>query len=545
MNSSTRKHHKLILRAILSMAVIPATYAVDWDGATGPYTDPTNWVGDVVPDGQDAVIGNGGTAQVVTGNTLTPIGLFVGGHSGIGFLTQSGGEFFVNQLSVGGDDGFGGTGQGTYTISGGSLSAGDTEMWVGSRGGTGSLIMSGDAHITATRQIHFGRDGGVGTGDLSGNAILENTSNIITIGIASPGKTSTLTVRENATLTTADEIYVGWLSDNTNHGVLNIQDQGTVNVSRGMVVGRHDGSGTLNVSGSATLNIGGGLMAGADTTGNGQVVVNDNATVTASWIAVPLNENASGSLTINGGTVRATTTSATPAGEEGIIINATGSGTSRTVNLNGGVLEAVGFRKGRGDQTVDINFNGGVVRAIQDTVNYFAAGTGDYSGSSGFTSSDFDVQAGGLKFDTNAFNVTITQGLNGVGGLTKLGDGVLTMEAASGYLGDTFIEDGVLSITSGYLADLSNVWLNSNGSFDLNFLGVDTINGLSIDGLSQLTGTWGAVGSGAQHESPLFTGSGMLNVTSTAVPEPSTWALVLGGLCAAGVVFRRKQIRNP
>lgn len=540
MNSSTRKHSKLLLRAILSMAVIPATYAVDWDGTTGLYTDPTNWVGDAVPDGQDAVIGNGGTAQVVTGNVLTPAGLFIGGHSGVGFLTQSGGDFFVNQLSVGGDDGFGGTGQGTYTMSDGTLTAGDTEMWIGSRGGTGSLIMSGDSHITATRQIHFGRDGGVGTGDLSGNAILENTSNIITIGIASPGQTSTLTVRESAKLSTADEIYVGWLSDNTNHGVLNIQDQGTVNVARGMVVGRHDGSGTLNVSGSATLTIGGGLMAGADTTGNGQVVVNDNATVTASWIAVPLNDDASGSLTINGGTVKATTTAPTEAGEEGIIINASGNGTNRTVSLNGGVLEVVGFRKGRGDQTVDINFNGGVIRAIQDTANFFAAGSGVYSGSSGFTSADFDVQAGGLKFDTNSFTVAITQGLNGVGGLTKLGDGVLMMEGVSGYLGDTFIEDGVLSITSGYLSDSSNVWLNSNGVFDLNFAGIDTINGFAIDGIAQMVGTWGAVGSGAQHQSAFFTGTGMLNVTSTAVPEPSTWMLVLGGLGAAGVVFRRK-----
>ncbi len=131
-----------------------------------------------------------------------------------------------------------------------------------------------------------------------------------------------------------------------------------------------------------------------------------------------------------------------------------------------------------------------------------------------------------------------------MGGLTKLGDGVLTMGAASGYLGDTFIEDGVLSITSGYLADLSNVWLNSDGVFDLNFAGIDTISGLSIDGLAQALGTWGAVGSGADHESPLFSGTGKLNVTSTAVPEPSTWTLVLGGLSAAGVVFRRKQIRN-
>jgi hypothetical protein len=37
---------------------------------------------------------------------------------------------------------------------------------------------------------------------------------------------------------------------------------------------------------------------------------------------------------------------------------------------------------------------------------------------------------------------------------------------------------------------------------------------LYFDGVAQATGTWGAAGSGATHESTFFSGSGILNVTS-------------------------------
>jgi hypothetical protein len=60
----------------------------------------------------------------------------------------------------------------------------------------------------------------------------------------------------------------------------------------------------------------------------------------------------------------------------------------------------------------------------------------------------------------------------------------------------------------------------------LSFTGTDTIAGLTINGVVAATGTWGAIGSGADHEDSHFTGAGLLYV----VPEPSTFAMLLGGL---------------
>jgi PEP-CTERM motif len=63
------------------------------------------------------------------------------------------------------------------------------------------------------------------------------------------------------------------------------------------------------------------------------------------------------------------------------------------------------------------------------------------------------------------------------------------------------------------------VFLTSASTLDLYFPAgsPDTVNALFIDGAYQPTGTWGAIGSGAQHESALFTGTGQLLV-KTYVP---------------------------
>jgi hypothetical protein len=51
----------------------------------------------------------------------------------------------------------------------------------------------------------------------------------------------------------------------------------------------------------------------------------------------------------------------------------------------------------------------------------------------------------------------------------------------------------------------------------LNFAATDTIRSLYFDGVAQATGTWGATGSGATHETSLITGAGLLNVTTLPV----------------------------
>ena len=99
-------------------------------------------------------------------------------------------------------------------------------------------------------------------------------------------------------------------------------------------------------------------------------------------------------------------------------------------------------------------------------------------------------------------------------GLTKKGSGKLTLTANNSYTGDTSVEAGVLSITTAYLADAADVYLTTGAVLDLAFSGTDTIDQLFIDGVGQLSGTWGPTDSGADHESDLLWGNGLLYVTT-------------------------------
>src|SRR6202000_273699 len=83
-------------------------------------------------------------------------------------------------------------------------------------------------------------------------------------------------------------------------------------------------------------------------------------------------------------------------------------GNGGTVNLNGGVMSVNGFSKGAGVAT--INANGGTLQALISTPSFFA----------NFTNSIL-LLTNGLQFDNNGNDVTITNKLSGVGGLTKLG----------------------------------------------------------------------------------------------------------------------------
>ncbi|RYD31113.1 MAG: hypothetical protein EOP87_15340, partial [Verrucomicrobiaceae bacterium] len=160
MKSKTHPMFSLVRIAFAASALLPSVAcAIDWSGTTGPFGDASNWTGGAVPSAADATISNGGTATITTGNTFGVNSFKVGGHAGTGFVTQDGGSVTATQFILGGDDAGGATGQGTYTMSGGSLSGPGGEMWIGSKGGTGNLQLSGGATVTNNTWIVIGRDG--------------------------------------------------------------------------------------------------------------------------------------------------------------------------------------------------------------------------------------------------------------------------------------------------------------------------------------------------------------------------------------------------
>jgi autotransporter-associated beta strand protein len=116
-------------------------------------------------------------------------------------------------------------------------------------------------------------------------------------------------------------------------------------------------------------------------------------------------------------------------------------------------------------------------------------------------------------------NFNITAAIGGAGGLNKTGLGTLTVSAASNYGGDTTVSAGTLSYTvPSSFADASAVRLATGAVLNLNAEGTDTIGTFYIDGIPQDSGTWGAIGSGADHETALITGPGLLDASSGGAP---------------------------
>lgn len=117
-----------------------------------------------------------------------------------------------------------------------------------------------------------------------------------------------------------------------------------------------------------------------------------------------------------------------------------------------------------------------------------------------------------LTIGENDQTATYDGVISGTGGVIKSGSGAQTFNRAQTYTGDTSVKEGVLSISTAYFADSASVRLTTGAELYLSFEGTDQISQLFIDGVAQATGTWGAIDSGADHESELITGTGILRV---------------------------------
>jgi autotransporter-associated beta strand protein len=157
--------------------------------------------------------------------------------------------------------------------------------------------------------------------------------------------------------------------------------------------------------------------------------------------------------------------------------------------------------------------------------------------------------------NTNAsLSCTNTGVLSGTLSLLKAGAFTQTLTASNTYNGGTTVSGGVLAvtvpgglgrgnvvvangatltlgtnsptaITSGYISSTNNLAMGSAALANLNFVGTNTIKGLSLDGGATYlpVGTYGSPGSPAANKSPSFTGTGIINATAT----PSVAALTL------------------
>jgi arabinan endo-1,5-alpha-L-arabinosidase len=417
--------------------------------------------------------------------------------------------------------------------------------------GQGKLALSANnayAGSVFVRRGDFEVSGSVSSGQFSGVGIIAGDSAVMTVrgtgqftasadlnigdtGDANTPATGVLNLQNNASITVetggAFVVGSGFFSNTKAVGTVN-QTGGTLTANGtadgGFVVGGRGSAlaqGTYNLSGGqVTTNTNGWLggrgagtmnQTGGTFTANNNLSIGRYASGTGVWnisagqLNVPsatqgllVGESGTGTLNITD-TGHVSTTNVMRVGHSG------GAG---TVNLDGGTLTTLAVQRGTGIAT--FNFNGGTLIPTADSRAFFQ----------GLTTAR--VKTGGALIDTAGMNITIAQvlthdtalGTTADGGLHKWGLGTLTLSGANTYTGDTIVEAGTLSIQQPYLANSADVFISAGTSFQLNFVGTDIIDSLFIEGLSKSVGTYGAIGSGADFEWSLFSGTGLLQVTT-------------------------------
>jgi autotransporter-associated beta strand protein len=280
---------------------------------------------------------------------------------------------------------------------------------------------------------------------------------------------------------------------------------------------------------------------------------------------------AGGSLT-NTGTIMGGTGGIGPygSGGAGVVFTSGGSVTNSAAiaggngNGGGGMGSGVVFSGGAGTL---INEKGGSINGGVSMGNYANAVTlqigssitGDLNmgNSNSSTLTLTDNGSGGSQ----TYSSAVTGVTTFAGALIKNGSGTWTLDQAMSYSGGTSIAGGTLvaghdgalgtgnvsllsgssiqltlqgGITNNYIADNASLSFNSNNKINLNFVGADQIAALILNGNPLGPGLYNSLDLPGE-----LTGTGDLLV----VPEPQTWALMLGGMGML-IALQRRRLRR-
>lgn len=426
--------------------------AIDFTAGAPAYTISGN---DFVLGGN--IVNSSGVLQTINNSfTVVPGGNTTNEPYGILYDTGTGGLTFGGNFNV---DSAGDApsivydlqkqGTGTLTLNGAVNNV--NSFW----DHNGTVVFSNGTATTNNYFTQVGTNANTAVFTLNGNAVYNNlqpdTPGPGSFDIGFQGATGTVNVNGTSQLNIGDALHVGeW--DAGTQGFLNING-GTVAKSASFTsIGSGYGganTGTMNVTSGSFQN-----------TGNGAFIVGDFGTGTL---------NISGTGLVNLGT----TGILTLGGQDNGTVAGAGAGDG-TVNLDGGSLIVNTIAKhtvpgaAAGDSAFGtFNFNGGTLQPTADNA--------DYIQTSAANPLVVNVRNGGAVIDTAshavAINVPLTHsaisGDNATdGGLTKNGDGTLTLTAANTYTGATTVNGGTLALanTSGPAVADANVIVNGDGT---------------------------------------------------------------------------------
>lgn len=401
-------------------------------------------------------------------------------------------------------------------------------------GGTLNIGGSGITNAAVTQsglliKIDGGTTVNVNTG---GTLSASGTAAIVVGGSASQG--GTLNVEGGAVSTTNNNLVLANGTGAT--GTVNV-NSGTVTLGGTSSVVRFGTSG--GTSGTATLNLNGGTLATTGLTRTGTTVATVN---------------------YNGGVLKATKTNASFM--TGTITSAVKAGGAKidTNSFDITLSQALTHDSGLGstaDGGLTKSGTGTLTLAAANTFNgrtLVSAGTLALSDVLALQNSALDVSgAGTVTFTAVASDYTLG-GLQGVGTLTATGKTIAlnangtsaaTITGAGDFQGSAaitvaasaFTFDGTLNVT------ISNTL--STGSHTFNLFDGQTggaFDGVSIAGSYTANGGSGSAFTDANGNSFTFNNStGDLSVTISAIPEPSTYAILAGASMLGLAVCRRRK----
>ena len=419
---------------------------------------------------------------------------------------------------------------GLFGINGGTVTAGIFSL--GRNGGNGTLNLQAGS-VTTNAWMTVGHDGGHGVLNMTGGAITTNTDHFY-VAIGNGGTTGVANQTGGAVWSHRD-VRVG--QEPTANGTYNLSGvASTVKADNELYIGLNGGTGIFNQSnGTVTAaNVRIGTTAGSTGT-----VTKSGGTLTAVGdLTVGWQGNAVGNLTNSGGAINvgvdayvgvqdtATGNFLMSAGTMTIgnrLVVARDAGATGTMQFDGGTIQANFFTYAGGTATV--NFNGGTVRAKQNQGDFF----------NGFNPGMSEVQAGGLKFDSNGFTATANNSFDGAGGLTKNGNGTLALTAANTYGGGTVINTGTLNI-------------NANAALGSLAGGVAISNNATLQAAANVTTnrtiTLGAGGGRIDTNGQTVTLNTASTVTGTSLTEAGSGVLNLKGAQTYGALTTTGGVTN-
>ena len=469
----------------------PGTWTVS---GVNTFSGATTINGGALVIGGAGVLGNGSYSGTIANNSTLILNtssnqIFSGAISGSGQLSQAG----PGMLTLSGSNSY----SGGTVLSGGILAFSNTAAVPS----TGTITVSGGALVATP--IYSSTSPVMGW--LNGGLIASNPSGVIALA---GGSNDT----ESITLTgTSSRLSLGAIGSATFGGTL-------ISSGSSYLLGGGGGTLTFNSSlgGNKALTVNGNVVLSASNTYSGATTVaagnlqltapgalyNGN---TASWTAANINVSSGAELILNVGGPN----DFTPANVNTLLTNlsnTSGSGLQGgtsfgfdTTNAPGAVTYSNAITDSANGPLGIVKFGNGTL-VLAATNNTYSGGTALSSGvlqiaalgslgngnvnfqggtlqyGPGVTD-DISAQiapiAGGqaAKIDTNGNGVTFASQLSGNGGLTKVGNGTLTLAAANTYTGPTIVNGGILSVTGGgqiyTTSQVSSIQVNAGGTFQL------------------------------------------------------------------------------